>query len=158
MQLGKDVCKGIKKVETLIKDEKLYQLLSRYTGQIPKAPNTNTLSNIHSFHPNDNGNKVNDDAQTTELEKIRVTPNLKGFCDVAGMESIKSVLKSTLILPFYQPQLFENIERVNRILFFGPPGTGKTRLAKALAAEAGINLYEVTASEIMSPLVGGIEK
>lgn len=144
----------------MIRNEKLLQLLSRRTGQIPRAPNRSTSANVHSFRSNvkENENKAKEDVQTTELEKCRVNPELKGFCDVAGMESIKSILKSTLILPFYQPQLFENIEKVNRILFYGPPGTGKTRLVKALTAEAGVNLCEVTASEIMSPLVGEIEK
>lgn len=63
-----------------------------------------------------------------------------------------------VVLPRNQPQLFDGLKVSNSALLFGPPGTGKTHLVHALAYEANATLYSVTASDILSPLVGQSEK
>ena len=61
----------------------------------------------------------------------------KMFADVGGLESVKKDITRKIILPFKQPALFNKFKRKSGggILLFGPPGCGKTMLARATAGE-----------------------
>ncbi|MHA2295845.1 MAG: AAA family ATPase [Candidatus Hodarchaeales archaeon] len=87
-------------------------------------------------------------------EKPRVNWN-----DVVGMEEAKKALKEALILPMSRPDLFEGARKAWRgILLFGPPGCGKTFMAKAIAGEVNATFYSVPASSIFSKWLGESEK
>nr|XP_023025950.1 vacuolar protein sorting-associated protein 4B-like [Leptinotarsa decemlineata] len=86
------------------------------------------------------------------------TPRINGLAEIAGLWEIKKTLKSLVVLPRTQPQLFLNRKASNSVLLFGPPGTGKTRLVHALAHEAGALLHSVSVSNILSHFVGQSEK
>lgn len=108
-------------------------------------------------------NKPPDTLQsTTEMTKLvestRVTVKSKGLSEVAGLRDIKVLLRSLCILPQLQPQLYTEKTTCNTFLLFGPPGTGKTMLVHALAAEAKYNLYSASSSDILSSYVGTSEK
>ncbi|KAJ8963081.1 hypothetical protein NQ318_018545 [Aromia moschata] len=85
-------------------------------------------------------------------------PKSNGLKDIAGLWEVKKVLKSLIILPTTQPQLFINRKLCNSVLLFGPPGTGKTRLVHALAYEANAVLHSASVSDLVSSLVGQTEK
>ncbi|KAJ6850178.1 uncharacterized protein M6B38_266230 [Iris pallida] len=78
-------------------------------------------------------------------EELRV-----GFEDVGGLDDVKEALRESVILPLRRPELFSRGQLRNPckrgILLFGPPGTGKTLLARAVAAEAGANLINLSTS------------
>jgi ATP-dependent 26S proteasome regulatory subunit len=79
--------------------------------------------------------------------------------DIAGLEGAKQALYEAAILPTKRPDLFTGLRAPPRgILLFGPPGTGKSMLAKAMSAEADLSFRSFSASSIVSKFVGDSEK
>ncbi len=80
------------------------------------------------------------------LEKSKVR-----FSDVAGLDWVKEQIYQRMILPFTHPQkaLALGIPRGGGVLIFGPPGVGKTMLAKAVAYELGIPFFHVKPVDIL---------
>lgn len=79
--------------------------------------------------------------------------------DIAGLENAKSSLKEAVVYPFLRPDLFRGLrEPVRGMLLFGPPGTGKTMLARAVATESHSTFFSVSASTLTSKYLGESEK
>ncbi|MFX1316018.1 MAG: CDC48 family AAA ATPase [Promethearchaeota archaeon] len=80
--------------------------------------------------------------------------------DVGGLEDVKQELREAVEWPLKYPKLFERagIRPLNGILLFGPPGCGKTLLAKAIATESQSNFIAIKGPEIFSKWVGESEK
>ncbi|XP_058226366.1 uncharacterized protein LOC131335150 isoform X2 [Rhododendron vialii] len=83
------------------------------------------------------------------------------FDDIGALEKVKDTLKELVMLPLQRPELFckgQLTKPCKGILLFGPPGTGKTMLAKAVATEAGANFINISMSSITSKWFGEGEK
>jgi len=86
--------------------------------------------------------------------------NIK-FEDIGAHDKVKETLQELVMLPLQRPELFRkgNLKKPCKgILLFGPPGTGKTMLAKAVATESGANFISISMSSIASKWFGEGEK
>ena len=79
--------------------------------------------------------------------------------DIAGLEGAKKILKEAVVLPLLRPDIFSGLREPGRgVLLFGPPGTGKSMLAQAVATEAEATFFSLSSSTLTSNKYGGNEK
>jgi len=78
------------------------------------------------------------------------------FSEIGGLKSQIEEIQEMVELPLLHPELFEKIgiEPPNGVLLYGPPGNGKTQLAKAVAGETSSTFIKVVASEFVRKYIG----
>eukprot|EP00698_Gefionella_okellyi_P013695 TRINITY_DN376_c0_g1_i1.p1 TRINITY_DN376_c0_g1~~TRINITY_DN376_c0_g1_i1.p1 ORF type:complete len:824 (+),score=235.78 TRINITY_DN376_c0_g1_i1:65-2473(+) len=91
-------------------------------------------------------------------ETVVEVPNIK-WDDIGGLEDVKRELKETVQYPIEHPELFEKfgMNASRGVLFYGPPGCGKTLLAKAIANECQSNFISIKGPELLTMWFGESE-
>ncbi len=86
-------------------------------------------------------------------------PKIK-FADVGGMEPLKEEIRIKIIAPLEHPELFEAYGKAigGGILMYGPPGCGKTHLARATAGQVNANFINVGIHQVLDMWIGNSEK
>lgn len=85
-------------------------------------------------------------------------PNVR-WNDIAGLEHAKKCVTEMVIWPLLRPDIFRGCRSPGRgLLLFGPPGTGKTMVGKAIAGEAKATFFYISASSLTSKWIGEGEK
>ncbi|MFJ8087117.1 AAA family ATPase [Lysinibacillus sp. NPDC095746] len=82
------------------------------------------------------------------------------FTDVAGLDDLKKTITLRIISPFYNKGLFAKFRKKvgGGVLLYGPPGCGKTFIAKATAGECKANFYPVHITDILNRYIGESEQ
>ncbi|KAK4361342.1 hypothetical protein RND71_020294 [Anisodus tanguticus] len=89
---------------------------------------------------------------------VRGNPDVK-WESIKGLETAKRLLKEAVVMPIKYPKYFKGLLTPWKgILLFGPPGTGKTMLAKAVATECNTTFFNISASSVVSKWRGDSEK
>ncbi len=102
---------------------------------------------------------VDESAAKQIFNEIVVQGDEVHWGDVAGLEVAKKALKEAVVYPFLRPDLFMGLREPARgMLLFGPPGTGKTMLARAVATESRSTFFAISASSLTSKWLGESEK
>lgn len=99
------------------------------------------------------------ESSTHSKPKQYKNPNI-GLNKIAGMRALKSLLTTDIIEPLNNKEAYikYGIKPLNGILFYGPPGCGKTFIAKQLAAELGYTFFEIKPSDLASIYVHGTQE
>eukprot|EP00917_Polyrhabdina_sp_WS-2016_P015767 GHVP01034198.1.p1 GENE.GHVP01034198.1~~GHVP01034198.1.p1 ORF type:complete len:393 (+),score=85.88 GHVP01034198.1:28-1206(+) len=95
------------------------------------------------------GGEIREDVVTTVLG-MRLEKQTVSEKEIVGLLNVKKLIRDKIINPVKRPDLHQGLHQAPRgILLFGPPGTGKTMLAKWMASESGTNFFEVTPSALI---------
>jgi transitional endoplasmic reticulum ATPase len=104
---------------------------------------------------------ANDDTTEEEMfHSMQPKESLIKFKDVGGLEKVKKQIHKKIIMPFQKPSLFQRFKKKigGGILLYGPPGCGKTLLARATAGECNANFFNVVISDILDMYIGESEQ
>jgi len=94
----------------------------------------------------------------TMRESMVEIPDVK-WGDIGGLEEVKMKMKEMIRMPIESPELYAEFGLIppKGVLLYGPPGCGKTLMAKAIATECGANFLSVKGPEILSMWLGEAE-
>ena len=126
-----------------------------FSAADPDASASNPFSSEPAREPLPAGDLPPSAASGPEPERPALT-----FADVGGMERVKEEVRMKIILPLRQPELFQAYGKKigGGILMYGPPGCGKTFLARATAGEVKAGFLAVGISDVLDMWIGQSEK
>lgn len=143
--------------EQLEKMIEWYEALKADPGHVPPPPAARGEGRAHVAPSGPRKAKEGGEESKSFVPVER--PTLR-FDDIAGLDEVKEEIRLKMIYPFTHPEAAERykIRRGGGILLWGPPGTGKTMMARAVAGEIDAAFFTVKPSEIMSKWVGDSEQ
>lgn len=99
-------------------------------------------------------------AEEKELPVPQEPPERVTFADIGGLDEVKDQIRRKIILPFQKPSLYQKFRRKagGGILLYGPPGCGKTMLARATAGECDAKFISIRIPDILDMYIGESEK
>ncbi len=123
---------------------------------LTRQQGTNTSGTVVQFNPN---------ARQPASERPGREPGQDArppiaFADIGGLDDVKAQIRRKIILPFERKSLFDRFRKRagGGVLLYGPPGCGKTLLARATATECNARFIPIEIAEVLSMWIGESEK
>ena len=161
---------GHNAINRLIKNDKETNKINNDIIQKDEEKNNNDNNNI-SVEENDEKIKnlyIEQEDFALALTQIQPTSKREGFStipnvtwdNVGGLKDLREELYYDIVLPIINPQKLKlvGISKAAGVLLYGPPGCGKTLLAKAVANEAKANFISIKGPELLNKYVGESER
>ncbi|XP_015606634.1 katanin p60 ATPase-containing subunit A-like 2 [Cephus cinctus] len=140
----------------------IFQRPKNQVGDVRLGNNVESLENERILKPlqglYESGTEWREIAEMIAKEIVQTNLNVK-WEDIYGLEECKETLKQATVFPIKYPEVFSGkFSPWQGILLYGPSGTGKTMLAKAVATECNMTFFNITSSSIVSKWRGDSEK
>lgn len=124
-------------------------------SEINLEVNSGTSPELEKIKLGGPGVEEDEEDSYIEIERPKIS-----FADVGGMEKLKEEIRMKIIHPLEHPEIYKAYGKKigGGILMYGPPGCGKTHLARATAGEINANFIPVGISDILDMYIGQSEK
>lgn len=146
--------------KSLIKEGRLSNAIDEYQSLQNHHPGFKDLEiedllKIKSNTPTHINDNLYPEQQTINFQKPSIN-----FNDVGGMDLVKKEIELKIIKPLIHPEIYKSYGKKTGggILMYGPPGCGKTYLAKATAGQINSRFYAIGLNEILDMWIGNSEK
>jgi len=124
-----------------------------------KSKTTTTKDKMRKLKNSPHMRGLENELVTTILNDVVVDDTKITFDDIAGLNNVKQLLMEVIIWPAQRPDIFKGLLKPPRgVLLFGPPGTGKTMIAQAVAGQCDATFFSISASSLSSKWHGEGEK
>jgi transitional endoplasmic reticulum ATPase len=133
------------------------------TAQLEDLVN-DLLAESGALRPEVDDDDVHDDDDVVPPPRVTGAIDLvresAAFSDVGGLDEVKKAIHRTIILPYQRPDLYERYGRKagGGVLLYGPPGCGKTLLARATAGECNAPFLNLRIEDVLDPMYGVTER
>jgi SpoVK/Ycf46/Vps4 family AAA+-type ATPase len=147
-------------IKSLIKENSIKQAIDIYQQLLASDPGfTDEEIDTHLRLSSSSGKNDDDDFPDEDSAYFMEKPNLK-FADVGGMKKVKEEISIKIIEPLKNPDLYKAFGKKigGGILLYGPPGCGKTFIAKATAGEINAKFINIGLHDILDMWIGNSEK
>jgi AAA+ superfamily predicted ATPase/thioredoxin-like negative regulator of GroEL len=145
-------------IDESLADPELEQSLSLPAGAPPAVPSLAPAQGPAAEAP------VTPQEMADALAAVQSDPDIVGptakFSDIGGMTDVIERIRMTIVYPFKNPDLFKKFKRRpgGGILMYGPPGCGKTHIARATAGECEANFMSIAITDVLSKWLGQSER
>lgn len=125
----------------------------KHSDNLPSQDSIIRYNDYGKENNNSSNNESDFDYRASEIPNVH-------FSDIVGLEDVKKLIRIKMIEPFlHQKEYLMYGKKIGGgVLLYGPPGNGKTMIAKAIACEVGAHFYVVKSSDIVSKWVGESER
>ena len=148
-------------IKSLIKENSLEQAITLYQQLLVAFPDFSDeeIDGALRLPSSNDMDDFFDDLENNDEAYFMEKPSTK-FSDVGGMEKVKEEISIKIIQPMLNPELFKAFGKKSGggILLYGPPGCGKTFIAKATAGEIDAKFINIGLHDILDMWIGNSEK